>query len=505
MKKVFFLDTNVLLHDPRSIFKLGDNDIVISSVVLEELDSKKRLQDGVGRNAREFSRILKEMRKGHEGELNTGIPLESGGTFRVELNHRSFELIKDIFPEVNNDNRIIAVALNVNAEIEENLPPVKRNEIAAIREQVRVGNIKQKEAFDLIAEIKGVDVILITNDSLMLSKVDAIGKIKVEEYENDRLIDSYDSVHAGYHEIFIEKQYIDEFYEKGSLSFEKIKGSIPDRNYFLQDYFIVKDSGGTSSSFIARLRNNSNQWTLTRMYNYNEKNLVWGINARNVQQKMLFDLLLDHDINLVMVTGVAGTGKTLISLASALQQTEDDQLYKKILVARPVIPMGKDIGFLPGEKEDKLRPWMQPIYDNLEFLFDIDNNDVEGKEATKNGKTPRKSGPKKTIDEVIDNLNMEIEALTYIRGRSIPDVFIIIDEAQNLSPHEVKTIISRAGVGAKVVLLGDPEQIDHPYLDSINNGLTYAVERMKQEDDTGIIALKTTERSKLAEKAARLL
>ena len=505
MKKIFFLDTNVILHDPRSIFKLGENEIVISSVVLEELDSKKRLQDGVGRNAREFSRILKEIRKGHEGELNTGIPLEGGGTFRVELNHKSFERISNIFPEVNNDNRIIAVALNVNKEIEDKLPDEKQKQIHQVHQDVADGKIKQKEAFDLISEIKGVDVVLITNDSLMLSKVDAIGEIRVEEYESDRLVDNYASVHAGYHEVELDKQFIDAFYaNSGSLSFDEIKPFLPEKSYYLQDYFIVRDTNGSSSSFIARLRNKANQWTLTKLYNYNEKNVVWGITARNVQQKMLFDLLLDPEINLVMVTGVAGTGKTLISLASALQQTEAEHKYKKILVARPVIPMGKDIGFLPGEKEDKLRPWMQPIYDNLEYLFDIesDNDKASGKNS-KSGKAG--SGPKNNIDEAIANLNLEIEALTYIRGRSIPGMFIIIDEAQNLSPHEVKTIVSRAGEGTKVILLGDPEQIDHPYLDAINNGLTYAIERMKQEDDTGVISLKTTERSKLAEKAAKFL
>jgi len=201
---------------------------------------------------------------------------------------------------------------------------------------------------------------------------------------------------------------------------------------------------------------------------------------------MALELLLNDDVPLVTLTGKAGTGKTLLALAAGLLKTEDEHKYKKLLIARPVVPMGKDIGYLPGEKEEKLRPWMQPIYDNLEYLFDT-----------------KKSGD---IDKILMGMgSIQVEALTYIRGRSIPGQFIIIDEAQNLTKHEVKTIVSRVGEGSKIVLMGDPEQIDHPYLDSISNGLTHLVERFKAEGISGHMTLEKGERSKLAQLAADLL
>ncbi len=213
---------------------------------------------------------------------------------------------------------------------------------------------------------------------------------------------------------------------------------------------------------------------------------VWGIRSRNVQQRMAFELLLREDIHLVTLIGKAGTGKTLLSLAAGLLQTEDLGKYKKLVVARPVVPLGKDIGYLPGEKEEKLRPWMQPIYDNLEFLF--------------NTKKPGE------LDQILAGMgSIQVEALTYIRGRSIPDQFIIIDEAQNLTKHEVKTILTRVGERSKLVLMGDPQQIDHPYLDEYNNGLTYVVEQFKDQTVSGHIKLVKGERSGLAQIAADLL
>ncbi|MDF2815504.1 MAG: hypothetical protein K0Q81_1704, partial [Paenibacillus sp.] len=229
---------------------------------------------------------------------------------------------------------------------------------------------------------------------------------------------------------------------------------------------------------------NSDVKKLEPLYLSNEP--IWGIGARNVQQRMALELLLNDDIPLVTLTGKAGTGKTLLTLAAGLMKIEDEHKYKKLLIARPVVPMGKDIGYLPGEKDEKLRPWMQPIYDNLEFLFDT-----------------KKPGD---IEKILAGMgSIQVEALTYIRGRSIPGQFIIIDEAQNLSKHEVKTIVSRVGEGSKIVLVGDPEQIDHPYLDSSSNGLTYVVERFKNQGLSGHINLERGERSHLAQLAADLL
>ncbi|MBC8079247.1 MAG: PhoH family protein, partial [Gorillibacterium sp.] len=248
------------------------------------------------------------------------------------------------------------------------------------------------------------------------------------------------------------------------------------------EFIILKDEMGTTKS--ALLKADRDGKMLEPLHMCNEA--VWGISARNAQQRMAFELLLNDEIPLVTMTGKAGTGKTLLTLAAGLMKAEDEHRYKKLLIARPVVPMGKDIGYLPGEKDEKLRPWMQPIYDNLEFLFDT-----------------KKSGD---IDKILAGMgSIQVEALTYIRGRSIPGQFIIIDEAQNLSRHEVKTIVSRVGEGSKIVLLGDPEQIDHPYLDALSNGLTHVVEKFKNQSVSGHITLEKGERSHLAQLAADLL
>lgn len=248
------------------------------------------------------------------------------------------------------------------------------------------------------------------------------------------------------------------------------------------EFVVLKDILGGSASAVGKADETGK---VIRPF-LTELDQVWGIKPRNVEQKMALELLLRQDIPLVTLTGKAGTGKTLLSLAAGLLQTEDLGRYNKLLVARPVVPVGKDIGFLPGEKEEKLRPWMQPVYDNLEFLF--------------NTKKPGE------IDQILAGMgSIQVEALTYIRGRSIPDQFIIIDEAQNLTKHEVKTILTRVGEGSKIVLMGDPAQIDHPYLDELNNGLAYVVETFKSQRESGHVKLEKGERSGLAQLAADLL
>ena len=459
--KIFVLDTNIILHDALSIFKFGQNEIVVPAIVLEELDSKKRLQDEVGRNARAFSRILDDLREKYNGQLNTGAPLETGGTLRVELNHISFEKMEKYFAEKTNDNRILAVALNLHDE-EMEKPEDQRNE-----------------------------VIFVSNDMLAAVKGDTLG-LKVEKYESDRLIDDLEEVHKGYHEIQIPSELINKFYDNERLEFEEVQEYIGEKDVYVQDFFILKDLNGSNQSALARLLEvNGSRRLVSFVIDTDDE--IWGITGRNVQQRMLLELLMDPNLELVCGVGKAGTGKTLLALAAALAQTEEDRIYRKILVARPVIPMGKDIGFLPGDMNDKLRPWMQPIYDNLEYLFDIDEDANE------------KNGKKVTIEDAIADINLEVEALTYIRGRSIPKQFLIIDECQNLTKSEALTILSRAGEGTKVVFLGDPDQIDHPYLDATNNALTYVIERMKQLPEVGVVKLAKTERSNLAEKAAKLL
>jgi len=443
MKKIFVLDTNVLLHDPQAFFAFDDNEVIIPAVVLEEIDSKKRLADELGRNARSVSRILDQMRE--NGRLHEGIRLDNGGLLKVELNHRSFLRVQEMFGEMSNDNRILAVALNYHLEEE---------------------NEGQKRP-----------VVIVSKDVLVRIKADVLG-LSAQDYLSDRVV-SPSEEYAGYLTIFVHPSVIDEFY---TYRFLTIKNLQLGTKLHPNEFVILRDEMGTSKSALLKVTQDGAR--LEPLYLSNDP--VWGITARNAQQRMALELLLCDDIPLVTLTGKAGTGKTLLALAAGLMKVEDEHKYKKLLIARPVVPMGKDIGYLPGEKEEKLRPWMQPIYDNLEFLFDT-----------------KKSGD---IDKILMGLgSIQVEALTYIRGRSIPGQFIIIDEAQNLTRHEVKTIVSRVGEGSKIVLMGDPEQIDHPYLDSISNGLTHIVERFKQENISGHMTLEKGERSKLAQLAADLL
>lgn len=443
MNKIFVLDTNVLLHDPNSIFSFKEHEVVIPAVVLEEIDSKKRNADEIGRNARTVSRLLDGLRE--LGHLHSGVELEHGGKLKVELNHRSFVKVQEMFGEVSNDNRILAVALNYLIEEKEKPDPRP--------------------------------VVLVSKDVLVRIKADVLG-ITPEDYLSDRTGD-LNELYTGYQSLQVHPALIDEYYSHRSLTVKQLGLSYP---LYPHEFVILKDEIGTGKS--ALLKVNSDATRLEPLYLGNDS--VWGISARNAQQRMALELLLNDEIPLVTITGKAGTGKTLLALAAGLFKVEDEHKYKKLLIARPVVPMGKDIGYLPGEKEEKLRPWMQPIYDNLEFLFDT-----------------KKAGD---IDKILMGLgSIQVEALTYIRGRSIPSQFIIIDEAQNLSRHEVKTIVSRAGEGSKVILMGDPEQIDHPYLDAASNGLSYIVEKFKQQGISGHITLEKGERSRLAQLAADLL
>ena len=449
MKKIFVLDTNVLLHDPQAIFAFEDNEVIIPAVVLEEIDSKKRLADELGRNARSVSRLLDGLRE--QGHLHEGIRLEQGGVLKVELNHRSFVRVQEMFGDMSNDNRILAVALNY-----------------ALEE-------KEKEAGS--ESVTPRHVVIVSKDVLVRIKADVLG-LEAQDYLSDQTVEASD-IYSGNLTIHVHPAVIDEFYSYRFLSVSALQIRT---KLHPNEFVILRDEMGTSKSALLKVSQDGAR--LEPLFLSNEP--VWGITARNAQQRMALELLLNDDIPLVTLSGKAGTGKTLLALAAGLLKVEDEHKYKKLLIARPVVPMGKDIGYLPGEKDEKLRPWMQPIYDNLEYLFDT-----------------KKAGD---IDKILMGLgSIQVEALTYIRGRSIPGQFIIIDEAQNLSKHEVKTIVSRVGEGSKIILMGDPEQIDHPYLDAVSNGLTYIMERFKQEGLSGHITLEKGERSKLAQLATDLL
>ncbi|MDT9023778.1 MULTISPECIES: PhoH family protein [Rossellomorea] len=442
MNKIYVLDTNVLLQDPQAIFSFQDNEVVIPAVVLEEVDSKKRYMDEIGRNARHVSKLIDNLRQ--QGKLHEKIPLYTGGSLRIELNHRSFQQLQEIFLEKTNDNRIIAVAKNLSLEEEE-----------------------KKD---------GKSVILVSKDTLVRVKADALG-LQAEDFLSDRVIEVND-IYTGFIELYTERELLDKFYDKGELTLT----DITKQRFYSHQFLIMKDALGSSASALGMV--DASGLKVKKLV-YDQEHM-WGIKARNVQQTMATELLLRDDISLVTMIGKAGTGKTLLALAAGLLQTEDFNKFNKLLVARPIVPVGKDIGYLPGEKQEKLRPWMQPIFDNLEYLF--------------NTKKPGE------LDDILAGMgSIEVEALTYIRGRSIPDQYIIIDEAQNLTKHEVKTILTRVGERSKIVLMGDPAQIDHPYLDEYNNGLTYVVEKFKDQKLAGHVKLMKGERSGLAQLAADLL
>jgi PhoH-like ATPase len=439
MIKAYILDTNVLLHDPLSIHSFVENTVVIPAVVLEEIDTKKRLTDEIGRNAREVARLLDQLRT--KGKLHEGVELPGTGKLIVELNHRSYEQMEKHGLEKNNDNRILAIALNMMEEAE------------------------QPE-----------NIVIVSKDALLRVKADALG-IQAEDFLSDHVA-QFDNIYKGYSEEWMDSDTMDRLFKKRYLSFKEAGTESLNPNHFC----VFRDLTNPSRSALAMTDQKAQKLDLF----LGDFEGIWGVRPRNVQQRMAIELLLRKDIPLVTLVGKAGTGKTLLSLACGMYLTEDMHEYKKLLVTRPVVPVGKDIGYLPGEKDEKLRPWMQPIFDNLEFLFNT-NKTTE-------------------LEDILAGMStVQVEALTYIRGRSIPEQYIIIDEAQNLTKHEVKTIITRVGEGSKIVLMGDPKQIDHPYLDEYTNGLSYVVERMKHLDISGHMKFEKGERSGLAQLAADLL
>ncbi|OZB98036.1 PhoH family protein [Paenibacillus sp. XY044] len=438
MKKTYVLDTNVLLSDPLAIYAFEDNNVVIPSVVLEELDSKKKLPDELGRNARHVARELDALRE--IGKLHNGVLLRNGGNLVVKT-HDSKSPIFERFLDDKNDNAIIAVA------------------------------------FELKETSLDTQVVLISKDVLVRVKADTVS-VNSEDYLNDKVATSEDELYKGYSTVSVPDEMVNRFYRNKSLR-DKMFDSYPENHFF-----ILKSEINDSKSAVCRKLKGK----LVPLYQYSTENPIFGtIKHKNVEQMMALDLLLDDNVPIVTLSGKAGTGKTLLALAVSLQKTLDEQTYRKVLVGRPVVPMGKDIGYLPGEKDEKLRPWMQPIYDNLEYLFDCKDEDQLNKLL-------------QGYEDII-----KVEALTYIRGRSIPNQWIIIDEAQNLSRHEVKTIATRLGEGSKLVLLGDPFQIDSPYLDIYSNGLTHFTEAMKEQKEVGHITFTKGERSTISQLCADML
>jgi len=443
LKKTFVLDTNVLLHNSKALESFKDNNVVVPLGVIEELDAFKRNHDELGRSAREVARSLDKYRV--NGKLTEGVALPNGGTLRVETNGSDAALPSSL-SHLKMDNSILRVALS----------------------------LKQR----------GEDVHFVSKDINVRIKADALGLI-AEDYETNKV--NIDELYPGWTTVTVKDSALDEFYKNGRVSLE---GYPVEEPFYENEFLLLKSEIQENKTALGvykeGLREAQALWI--------KDPEAWGIRGLNREQMFALNLLLNDRISLVTLVGTAGTGKTLLAIAAGLLKTLDEKKYRRVLVSRPLVPLGKDIGFLPGSKDEKLVHWMQPIFDNLEFILDkgshlqSESEDVDGK-----------------VQYLLDTRKLEIEALTYIRGRSIPKQFLIVDEAQNLTPHEVKTIVSRAGVGTKIILTGDPYQIDNPYLDASSNGMVVLAERFKGQEIFGHMTLTKSERSPLSALAAKML
>ncbi len=441
--KVYILDTSVLLHRPEAIFSFGINQVVIPIVVLDELDDFKRGSLEINRNARRVIGLFDDLRS--RGPIFQGIVLDNGGTLKVdtEVRKKSEKLLPEGFQN-SADNHILATGVRIKDQTKE-----------------------QK-------------VVLVSKDINMRVKAEALGLL-AEDYRADQLVEPSE-LYTGHTEVTVPQEFIDRVYREKSLV---MNGSFPTEQKFYPNQFLMLVSQ-ESPSITALGRFDGQQLELLR----DPRHDIWGIRPLNREQRYALDILLDDDIPLVTLAGKAGTGKTILAIAAGLQKVVNDKTYRRLSIYRPVVPMGRDIGYLPGSEQEKLGPWMQPIFDNLEYLLN------EGDRKSKGGSK---------LDYLIDSNVLDIRALTYIRGRSLPHQFIIVDESQNLTPHEVKTIITRAGHGTKLILTGDPYQIDSPYLDSTSNGLTHVVERFRGEKMAAHVTLLKGERSPLAELASTIM
>jgi len=427
-KKTYVLDTNVYLTDAQSIMSFSNNDILVPLKVLDEIDKHKKRQDIVGVQARNTIRTLDTLRS--KGNLHKGVRLDRGkGIIKIK-SYNPLCLPDDLDLE-DSDNQIIATALS---EMDEN--PSRK-------------------------------VVMVSRDINMRVKCDALG-IATEDYQVEQVVAKSDDLYSGTAEILVDEQIIDNFYEGNSVTIDQ-KGLHPNQ------FVMLVSNSNPKKAALARYTNEDTP--LKRVQQIS----AWDTRPRNKEQQYALNLLMDPDVPVVSLIGKAGSGKTLLALAAGLEQTLGNSIYKKMVVTKPVEPVGKDIGFLPGTLEEKMLPWLAPIQDNLQFLMGDD---------------------KMTLDMYHEKGQIEVEAMTFIRGRSISNAFIVIDEVQNMTQHEIKTVLTRVGEGTKIVLTGDIEQIDNVYIDATNNGLSYVVERLKNETITGHVTLMKGERSKVATIAA---
>jgi PhoH-like ATPase len=441
--KTFVLDTNILLHNPNAMFMFADNDVIIPFDVLEELDKfKSNSSDDLGRMARTAIRHLDGLRT--QGNLHDGIrDKRTGGSVRVVIDGdiSACPMMTHNSP----DNRILCTAYTLMQQ--------------------------------------GLHVRFITKDINARIKADAMG-IAAEDFEATKV--DFEHLYTGWREVPVRADQIDQLYSAKALQLEL------EKPFLANEYALLRDITNPDHTAVARFRADQSALVPLRP----RRGPVFGITHRNLEQQIALDLLLDDSVKLVSLIGSAGTGKTLLAVAAGMQKVLKDQAYIKLLVARPIMPLGRDIGYLPGDKDEKLKNWMQPIFDNMSYLLGSRTHGDEKHDEAKNHAALL--SVEKRIQDYVDSGQVVMEPLTYIRGRSIPNQFMIVDESQNLTPHEVKTIASRVGDGTKLILTGDATQIDNPYLDSSSNGLSYMVERLKGKSIVGHITLAKSERSELA-------
>jgi PhoH-like ATPase len=441
VKKNILLDTSVCLTDSESIFKFENNDIYLPLKVLEEIDKHKKRQDSVGINARKIIRSLDEMRA--KGNLQKGVRLGRGkGILKVV----SYEMAHEAdFPS----------DLNIN------IP-----DHVIIASAIAIAKLEPKRK-----------TIVVSNDINMRVICDSLG-LKAQDYKSEEVVTNTEELYDGFSQIVVDDETIDQFYLDDKIFLDEF--DLEDENLSPNQYLLLSSVANPKKTCLARFEDD--QSPLKKIIHTSIPD--WNIKPRNKEQSFAIDMLLDPSIRLVSLIGRAGSGKTLCAIAAGLQQTiSGDNLYSRLIVSRPIQPMGKDIGFLPGTMQEKMLPWLMPIQDNLKFLM----------------------GDKTSLEMYIENGKIEIEALTYIRGRSISDAFIIIDEAQNLTRHEIKTIITRIGENTKIVLTGDIEQIDNIYVNETSNGLAHAVESFKNYKIAGHITFRKGERSELATLASKVM
>ncbi len=432
-RKTFVLDTNVFLHDPNALMRFENSDVIIPLTVLEELDKLKHFTDELGKNARHLIRLIDELK----GSIFKGVQLKNGSKITLFVQTKCLDKQGFPFSIDSNKHRILFVA------------------------------------YQLKQEGRG-NVVMISKDFMLRIKAESIG-VLAQDYEGFK--EAYDTLYRGYRNIKVEKKNIDEFMTRGILDWSQEK-------WFPNEY--CRFSSDEHTSALGQYHVGEKRFELLASRHSD----IWGIHPLNDHQECAIDLLLNDQIQLVTLIGQAGTGKTLLALIAGLRKVFDENVYSRILITRPIMPLGKDIGYLPGTKEEKIYHWMQPIYDNLEFVCETCSG---GENITETKKW------------IMESEKIEMEAVTFIRGRSLAHSYIIIDEAQNLTPHEVKTIVSRAGMGTKVILTGDPTQIDNPYLDKDSNALTYVVGKFKSYPIYGHMFFEKTERSPLAALAIEIL